>query len=115
MFDRRLRGPVREVNALVEAVRSEDVAAIAHALGNNLGDVAAEIAPSVGDALVFLRQSPGVLGTLVAGSGSTVFGVCADASSAERAALEASGRDDWWAVATGASSSGVRTTSADRI
>lgn len=112
-FDRRLRGPGRDATAMVGAVRAGDAVAIAHALGNNLGEVAAEIAPSAGEALAFLRHAPGVLGALVAGSGSTVFGICEDEASAERIALETSGREGWWVVATGTSPFGIRRTGTD--
>ncbi|MDO8950282.1 MAG: 4-(cytidine 5'-diphospho)-2-C-methyl-D-erythritol kinase [Actinomycetota bacterium] len=107
-FDRRLRGPARDVTTMLEALQSGDSSAVASALANNLGDVAVEIAPSVGEARSFLRQAPGVLGALVAGSGSTVFGICEDQTSAEDVAREASTREGWWSVATCASSTGVR-------
>jgi len=108
MFDRRMRAENRGPSMMVEAVRAGDAVAIAAALRNNLADIAAEIAPSVALALAYLRQAPGVLGTLVAGSGSTVFGICEDDAAAERVVRGVGGHDDWWVVAAGTSRFGVR-------
>lgn len=108
MFDRRLRAASSGASRVVDALRSGDRVEIAAALGNNLGEVASEIAPSVGDALAFLRAAPGVLGALVAGSGSTVFGICESDAVAARVADDAVARQGWWAVATGTSACGVR-------
>ncbi len=106
-FDRQLRGAVRDATMMTEAIASGDATAIAQALDNNLGDVAAGLAPSVGDALGFLRHAPGVLGAQVAGSGSTVFGICEDEISAQSVVDAAARFPEWWAVATAASGSGV--------
>lgn len=113
MFDRRLHAPGRGTADVLGALRSGDVAGVAGALSNNLGDVAAEIAPSVSEALSYLRDTSGVLGALVAGSGSTVFGICESDAAARRVAGEAAAHQGWWVVATGTSSFGVRSTGTD--
>ncbi len=108
MFDRRLHAAARSTTDMIAALRSGDCDVIAGALSNNLGKVAAEIAPSMSEALAFLRGAEGVLGALVAGSGSTVFGVCESDGAACRVAGDASVHPGWWVAATGTSSFGVR-------
>ena len=113
MFDRRLHAATRSATDMVAALRSGDVVAIAGELKNNLGEVAAEIAPSMSEALAYLRGADGVLGALVAGSGSTVFGVCESDAVACRVADDAAPHEGWWVVATGTSPFGVRSKAVD--
>jgi len=107
-FDRRLRSAPANPSALLHELAEGDVGGIARSLGNNLGEVAVEIAPSVGAALAFVQSAPGVLRAIVAGSGSTVFGICESEAAAGRVASEAARREGWWAVAAGTSPFGVR-------
>ena len=57
---------------------------MAAALSNNLTAASAELVPEVADALAWVGGQPGVLGAAMAGSGSAMFALCEDASSAAR-------------------------------
>ncbi len=80
---------------MMSAVRSGDPEMVAAALYNNLSEASCALVPEVRAALRFLGAAPGVLGCAVAGSGSTVFGVCAGPADAEAAAGEAAERGLW--------------------
>ncbi len=106
-FDRLLSATPPDVSRVLAAVESGDTPAIADALFNNLAEAACHLAPEVHEALRFTARSDGVLGALVSGSGSSVFGLCESAVAAERVAREADARDGWWARATAASPGGI--------
>ena len=72
---------------MVEALRAGDVGKIAAALMNDLQTPALKLHPEIADVLVLLRTA-GVVGALMSGSGSSVFGLVPDAASAERIAAE---------------------------
>jgi len=105
--------PPREapsVDALLAALESGDAPAVALALHNDMTTSSCGLVPVICDALECLRGTEGVLGAEMAGSGSTVFGICRDPDSAARAAEAARSRG-WWAtsataVANGASIAG---------
>jgi 4-diphosphocytidyl-2-C-methyl-D-erythritol kinase len=98
-FDRLVRSADRSVDEMVEAVRSCDAAAVASALHDNMTEASCALVPEIRGALRFVTESRGVLGAAMAGSGSTVFGVCADADSSRECAERASERG-WWSCAT---------------
>jgi len=110
-FDRLLRGPAPSPDAMVAAIRSGDREAVAHALANNITDASCSLVPEVAGALRFTTASHGVLGAAMAGSGSTVFGVCAGAEAA-RSCAEAARDLGWWACATRGVPAGVTTADA---
>lgn len=93
-------------DALLSACEAQDPEAVARALANNLEAVACGLVPEVADALAWLRRTKGVLGATVSGSGSAVFGVCADRAVAERAAADAQ-RRGWWSAAVQSRDTGV--------
>ncbi|PKQ37678.1 MAG: 4-(cytidine 5'-diphospho)-2-C-methyl-D-erythritol kinase [Actinobacteria bacterium HGW-Actinobacteria-1] len=99
-FDRLLRPAVPTVDGMLRALASHDIGEISAQLFNNLAEAACDLAPEVAEALHFVSQSEGVLGAIVSGSGSSVFGVCEDAETAERVAHDAGMHGDWWASAT---------------
>ncbi|MHB1342144.1 MAG: 4-(cytidine 5'-diphospho)-2-C-methyl-D-erythritol kinase [Coriobacteriia bacterium] len=105
-FDRVLPQPAPPVEPMLTALRSGDVASLVGLLHNDLSGPACDIAPGTGDALRFLRGAPGVSAALVSGSGSTVFGVCEDETSAMQAVALAS-EAGWWSCATAAAAQGV--------
>ena len=72
---------------MVEALGSGNPEEIAAALMNDLQPPAAKQHPEIADALVSLRTA-GVLGAVMSGSGSSVFGIVRDAAAAERIASE---------------------------
>ncbi|TDB37764.1 MAG: 4-(cytidine 5'-diphospho)-2-C-methyl-D-erythritol kinase [Actinobacteria bacterium] len=106
MFDRLLCPAVPTVDRMLGALASRDPRTIAAALFNNLAEAACDLAPEVAEALAFVTQSEGVLGALVSGSGSSVFGICEDAEAAEAVARAANTRPAWRASATAASPGG---------
>ncbi len=75
-------------------------------LANNLEAAAVSVVPSTGDALAWAAARSGVRAAHVSGSGSTVFAVCEDESSATQTAEAARG-EGWWAAATWTASEGV--------
>ena len=85
---------------MVAALRSGDLPAIAAALTNDLQAPAVKLHPEIADALVSLRTS-GVVGAMMSGSGSSVFGLVPDAATAERISSELSMRGfQAWPVQT---------------
>jgi 4-diphosphocytidyl-2-C-methyl-D-erythritol kinase len=105
-FDRTLQAPPSTADVMVAAIRRGDPEGIAGALYDNMTEASVALVPEVGLALRFLERSAGVLGSAMAGSGSTVFGVCADAAAAEACAAEARERG-WWACSTRSTAAGL--------
>jgi 4-diphosphocytidyl-2-C-methyl-D-erythritol kinase len=110
-FDRTAGGAARSADEMVAAVRSGDASSIASALYDNMTDASCALVPEIRGALRFVQGSPGVLGAAMAGSGSTVFGVCADADAASECAIRAAQRG-WWSCATASADKGVVVTMA---
>lgn len=94
-------------DAMIHAIGAGSASAISAALFNDLGEAAFVVAPEVRDALRWVGESADVLGAIVSGSGSSVFGICENASAACGIADAAAGREGWWASATSASPRGV--------
>jgi 4-diphosphocytidyl-2-C-methyl-D-erythritol kinase len=105
-LDRMLRPPAPPADAIVQALRSGDLRAIADAMHNDMEEAAMALVPEVRAALRFVEAVPGVLRGMVAGSGSSVFGVCEDEARARECARGAQERG-WWACATRTSDIGV--------
>ncbi|HEY3317793.1 MAG TPA: 4-(cytidine 5'-diphospho)-2-C-methyl-D-erythritol kinase [Coriobacteriia bacterium] len=91
---------------MVAALEAGDPQGIGRALFDDMTPAALGLAPVVADALALLRDRAGVLGACLSGSGSTVFGIFADALSAEEAARAGRGHG-WWAEATRTRDGGV--------
>lgn len=72
---------------MVEALKAGDVGKIAAALMNDLQEPAVKQHPEIADALVSLRTT-GVLGAMMSGSGSSVFGLVENESEARRISSE---------------------------
>jgi 4-diphosphocytidyl-2-C-methyl-D-erythritol kinase len=85
-------------DSLVAAIEAGDAETIAKRIHNDLTGASLGLVPAIGEALAWLAGRPGVYGCEMAGSGSTVFGICATASDAEAVAEEARERG-WWAEA----------------
>lgn len=108
-FDAEPR-PMGDWNALAQTLRSHAPAAeVALALSNNMTPASVSLVPEVGDTLRWMQAEPGVLGALVAGSGSAVFAVCESADSCERVANDATSRG-LWSCATRTRATGVAVT-----
>jgi 4-diphosphocytidyl-2-C-methyl-D-erythritol kinase len=100
------RSPVTaaDVEPLVAALERGEIGAAA--VSNNLAAAAVALVPESGDALALVASCAGVLVATVSGSGSAVFGVCADPESADATAGRAR-EQGWWAVATWTSCEGM--------
>lgn len=89
----------RDPGDVVAALLSSDVAALARALTNNLERASASVVPEVADALAWTRSADGVLGAVVAGSGSAVFALVESYAIARRISEDARAKG-WWGAAT---------------
>jgi 4-diphosphocytidyl-2-C-methyl-D-erythritol kinase len=98
-FDAEPRPAAPGPRALTDAACFRDPAALGAALFNNMEGAARRLEPAIGDTLAAMMASEGCLGASVAGSGSAVFGVFADAVSAGAASEHMSGRG-WWSFAS---------------
>jgi 4-diphosphocytidyl-2-C-methyl-D-erythritol kinase len=98
-FDEEPRPPAPGPRAVTDAIVFQDAAALGAAVFNNMTAVACRLVPSVADALVFVERSDGCLGATVAGSGSSVFGIFAEESTAQAVGAAAAARG-WWSLAT---------------
>jgi 4-diphosphocytidyl-2-C-methyl-D-erythritol kinase len=76
-------------------VRPKDLAG---ALANNLYPAACALVPALEGLVAAIERQPGVCAALLAGSGSTVFGICENARAAERAA-DTFKKQGYWARA----------------
>jgi 4-diphosphocytidyl-2-C-methyl-D-erythritol kinase len=84
---------------LLDALEAGSAGRAAALLHNAMSAASASIVPEISDALELLEGAPGVLASLMAGSGSAVFGLCASDAEARRVAEFA--RDTgFWSVAT---------------
>ena len=72
---------------MVEALQAGDLSRIAAALMNDLQPPAVKQHPEIADALVFLKTA-GVIGAMMSGSGSSVFGLVENESEARRISSE---------------------------
>ena len=72
---------------MVAALRAGDLDGIAAALMNDLQAPAVKLHPEIADALVSLRTA-GVIGAMMSGSGSSVFGLVPDSAAAKRISAE---------------------------
>jgi 4-diphosphocytidyl-2-C-methyl-D-erythritol kinase len=105
-FDRLPQPEPLDPGPLETALARGDPEAVAAALVNDLTEAASQVAPAVAGAVEFVAAQSGVLAALVAGSGSSVFGIAVDAGSA-KAAAHAARVLGWWAVATTTSAGGI--------
>jgi 4-diphosphocytidyl-2-C-methyl-D-erythritol kinase len=104
--------PAGEARRVADALRTEDVSALAAALANNLTASSSGLVPEIADALTWLAAEQGVLGSAMAGSGSAVFAICEKAIDAQRIADIASERG-WWGVATQTNAAGATVAESD--
>ena len=72
---------------MVSALQAGDLARIAAAFMNDLQPPAVKLHPEIADALVSLKTA-GVIGAIMSGSGSSVFGLVPDSATAERISAE---------------------------
>ena len=84
---------------MVAALRAGDLGKIAAALMNDLQPPAVRQHPEIADALVSLRTA-GVIGAMMSGSGSSVFGLVENEADARRISSEMNARYKAWSVVT---------------
>ncbi len=103
------RSPAADIDmdAVIEDISSGDPDRIAAALHNDLTQASLSLEPRIADAMALCEGMEGVLGTLMSGSGSGVFCVCADEGVASRVRDDARARG-WWAEVARAVDHGVR-------
>lgn len=87
--------------ALIAALEAGDPRRVAALLYNNLAPASLRLVPEIGRALDAIRGAPDVLGAMVAGSGSAVFGICGSSEGAERVARSAVASGLWACATTG--------------
>ena len=86
--------------ALITALRKgADVLGLTAAMANNLEPVSIKLLSTIADIKQHFDRSPGVIHSMISGSGSTVFGICRDAEAARQFA-EYMMELGYWACAT---------------
>ncbi|MDO8964956.1 MAG: 4-(cytidine 5'-diphospho)-2-C-methyl-D-erythritol kinase [Coriobacteriia bacterium] len=106
-FDRMLRPAAPGVRFMGDALRiARTPAALGQALFNNMTEASTGLVPEIREALVSVAAAEGCLGSAMAGSGSSVFGVFEDEAAALAAATAAAERG-WWSTATRARAAGT--------
>lgn len=99
--------PEGSPDGVIDALERADAELLASSAHNNMERASMSVAPVVSDALAWLRGKPGIRSALVAGSGSTVCGLCVDEEAAGLVADAAMARG-WWAASTRLRKCGVR-------
>ncbi len=98
-FDRLRPVSSPGTTGLVQALDEGDTRAVARHLHNAMTASSAGLVPAIGEALELVGSAPGVLGATMAGSGSAVFGICADEQAASACAAHARAQG-YWSVVT---------------
>lgn len=98
--------PSADIRRVTDTVCFRDLPALGAALANNLTNASASLVPDIAEALVWVGGQAGVLGSLMAGSGSAVFALCDSAQAAEKIASDAAAQG-WWTAATRTSPAGA--------
>ena len=106
-FDRD-PAPYPELEPLREALREGDVMGICSHVANNLEPVALRLMPILQTIHDWLVEQPGVLATMVTGSGSCTFAICETTEAARRVAHEALYGRGWWGRAAHVVTEGTR-------
>ena len=74
-----------DIDGMISAIENKDLAGVAKRLGNVLESVTMQLCPAIAD-IRNCMKSHGALGSLMSGSGPTVFGIFDDVSRAQAAA-----------------------------
>jgi 4-diphosphocytidyl-2-C-methyl-D-erythritol kinase len=92
---------------LIDALEADDRAGVGTRLFNAMTAASLTLVPAVTDAMRLVEESPGVVGAAMAGSGSAVFGICEDTTSAQ-ACADSARLGGFWATATRTRPDGCR-------
>jgi 4-diphosphocytidyl-2-C-methyl-D-erythritol kinase len=95
-----------DLRPICDALRFQDVGGLVAGMANNMTAASSSLAPQISDVLAWVRERDGVRGSLMAGSGSSVFAIVDNDATAERIA-EAAAEQGWWAAATALSPHGA--------
>lgn len=106
--------PGGEIEPIVAALATQDVAALGSALSNNMTAASISLVPQIADAIEWLSAEAGVLGVAMAGSGSAVFALCTDSARAAQLA-DSAAEHGWWSAACATSPYGARVSREDEI
>lgn len=94
-FDRLVVPPAPGPQPMIDALVSGDPDLVAAALHNDMTEASCALVPAVAQAIRLVQGSSGVIGTAMAGSGSSVFGICETVDSAMETAELASAMGSW--------------------
>lgn len=100
--------PAAPLDPLREALHAGDVMGICNHIANNLEPVALRLMPVLQTIHDWLSEQPGVLATMVTGSGSCTFAICETTEAARRVAHEALYGRGWWGRAAHVITEGTR-------
>lgn len=89
-----------DYDAICEALRAGDAAAVRGLLYNNLAPAARRLQPGCAKVEVWMAEQPEALTAMVTGSGSCVFAVCQNLGDARALAERAAQKRGWWSFAT---------------
>jgi 4-diphosphocytidyl-2C-methyl-D-erythritol kinase len=106
--------PAGESRTVADALRTQDVPALAVSLSNNMTAASSALVPQIAEALVWLGRESGVMGSAMAGSGSAVFAICESGADAERIAQVANERG-WWGIATQTAPAGASVVESEAV
>ena len=100
--------PAAPLDPLREALHAGDVMGICKHVSNNLEPVALRLMPILQDIHDWLDSQPGVLATMVTGSGSCTFAICETTEAARRVARDSLYGRGWWGRAAHIITEGTR-------
>lgn len=89
-----------DYDAICEALRAGDAAAVRGLLYNNLAPAAKRLQPGCAEVEAWMAEQPEALAAMVTGSGSCVFAVCQGLEDARALAGRAAQKRGWWSFAT---------------
>lgn len=89
-----------DYDAICEALRAGDAAAVRGLLYNNLAPAAKRLQPGCAEVEVWMAEQSEALAAMVTGSGSCVFAVCQSLEDARALAERAAQKRGWWSFAT---------------
>ena len=96
-FDANPGRPV-DIKPMVEALRASDISQVSAHVTNHLDPVAQRIMPNLSEILAWMDRQPGVMSSMVTGSGSCMYAICNSQKSASALARKAEDKGLWsWA------------------
>lgn len=84
-----------DIKPMVEALRKSDISLVAKVVSNDLDPVAQRIMPNLSEVLAWMKTEPGVMSSMVTGSGSCMYAICDSRNSAEALSRKAQDKGLW--------------------